>query len=135
MLFCQFARATWQEIKQQVPMHLDRKSFAPCKQWFFDFLGRASDIQATALAVGFWYIWEARNESRNEDVKQTPCRTGGKVVGYVDLIRTRLFKPVSKQRCEPSSDRWTPPPQGTVLVNSDAAISKATCCMGSGVVI
>jgi hypothetical protein len=101
-------------------MQLDRKSFATCKQWLFDFIGCASDIQATALAVGFWYIWEARNESRNEDVKQTPCRTGGKVVGYVDLIRTRLFKPVSKQRCEPSSDRWTPPPQGTVLVKSDA---------------
>jgi hypothetical protein len=116
-------------------MQLDRKSFATCKQWLFDFIGCASDIQATALAVGFWYIWEARHESWNEDVKKNPSHTRGKVVDYVDLIRTHLSKPVSKQRCEPSSYRWTPPLQGTVLVNSDAAISKVTCCMGSGVVI
>jgi ribonuclease HI len=135
LLFCQFARATWREIKQRVPMHLNRKNFATCKQWLFEFLGRASAIQATTLVVGFWHIWEARNESRNENVKPNPSRTGGKVLAYVDMIKTHLSKPASKQRCEPGSDRWTPPPQGTVLVNSDAAISEATGCMGAGVVI
>jgi hypothetical protein len=68
-------------------------------------------------------------------VKPNPSRTGGKVLAFVDRIKTHLSKPALKQRCEPGSDRWTPPPQGTVLVISDAAISEATGCMGAGVVI
>jgi hypothetical protein len=70
------------------------------------------------------------HESWNENVKPNPSRTRGEVLAYVDMI-----KPASKQRCKPSSDHWTPPRQGTVLVNSDVAISEATGCMAAGVVI
>jgi hypothetical protein len=137
LLFCQFARTVWREIKQHVPLRLDRKFFASCKQWLFDFFGRSSELQRTALAVGFWHIWEARNESRNSEAKPNPIRTVGKVLAYVDLIRTHLTKPGLLQRCEPSSSAssWVPPPPGTVLVSSDAAIFEASRSMGAGVLI
>jgi hypothetical protein len=86
--------------------------------------------------VGFYLIWEARNEAQNSDVKANPARTRGKIVAYVDLIKQHLFKSRTEQRCVPSSTTttWTPPPPGMVLVNSDA-IFEASGCMGAGVVV
>jgi ribonuclease HI len=137
MLFCQFARTVWREVKRVVPLKLERKAFASNKNWLFDFLGRASDLQATTLTVGFWHIWEARNEARNSDVKPDPCRTGRKILAYIDLIKQNLFKPVSEHRCASNSaaTTWTPPPPDTVLVSSDAAIFKEAGCRGAGVIL
>jgi hypothetical protein len=61
----------------------------------------------------------------------------GKILAYIDLVRGNLTKQVQKQRCEPdlSTSRWTPPPPGMVLVNSDAALFEATRSMGAGVLI
>jgi hypothetical protein len=90
------------------------------------------------LAVGFWHIWEARNESRNSEAKLNPIRTVGKVLAYVDLIRTHLTKSGMLQRREASSSAssWVPPPPGIVLVRtSDAAIFEASRSMGAGVLI
>jgi hypothetical protein len=50
LLTCQFFR-------------LNRKHFCTHKQWLFDFLATADDLQASTSAVGFWYIWEARNKA------------------------------------------------------------------------
>jgi hypothetical protein len=136
MLFCQFARSVWQEVKHIVPMKLDRKSFSSNKFWLFDFLARSSDLQAMTLTVGFWHIWEARNEARNSDVKPDPCRTGGKILAYVDLIKQNLFKTVSEHRCVSiSATTWTPPPLGTVLVSSVAAIFQEAGCRGVGAIM
>jgi hypothetical protein len=77
LLFCQFARVVWQEVKEHIPLHLERKNFSSPKLWLFDFLARSTGLQATTLAVVFWHIWEARNEARNSDVKQHPSRTQG----------------------------------------------------------
>jgi hypothetical protein len=137
MLLCQFARTVWREVKRVVPLKLERKAFASNKNWLFDFLGRASDLQATTLTVGFWHIWEARNEARNSDVKPDPCRTRRKILAYIDLIKQNLFKPVSEHRCASISaaTTWTPPPPDTVLVSSDAAIFKEAGCRGAGVIL
>jgi hypothetical protein len=57
MLFYQFASAVWREVKQVVPLWLNRKIFFSNKQWLFDFLSCTNDLQATALALGFYLIW------------------------------------------------------------------------------
>jgi hypothetical protein len=105
-------------------MKLSRKLFSSNKQWLFEFLACSSDLQVTTLTVGFWHIWDARNKARNSDVKPDPCRTGGKILVYVDLIKQNLFKTVSEYRCVSTSSTttWTPPPSGTVLVSAKAAI-------------
>jgi hypothetical protein len=99
MLFCQFARSVWREVKKFVPLKLNRKEFFSNKQWLFDFLSRSNDLQTTTLAVGFYLIWETRNEARNSDVKANPVRTGGKIVAYVDMIKQHLFKTGTEHRC------------------------------------
>jgi ribonuclease HI len=69
-------------------------------------------------------------------VKPDPCRTGGKILAYVDLIKQNLFKTVSEHRCvSTSATTWTPPPLGTVLVSSDAAIFQEAGCRGVGAIM
>jgi hypothetical protein len=135
MLTCQFARTVWREIKLGVPLKLQRKEFASTKQWIFDFLARANEKQATTMAVGFWHIWEARNESCNSNVKPNPIRTGGKSLAYMQLIDQHLSKTSVSHRCVPSSVQRTPPSPDTVLVNCDAAVFYGPQALGVGVII
>jgi hypothetical protein len=50
-LFCPFARAVWNHIKVQFPLHLLRKEEVNSKQWVFEFMQRESETNATVLAV------------------------------------------------------------------------------------
>jgi hypothetical protein len=49
-----------------------------------DFLTKATEFQATTLDVGFWHIWETRNEAHKTDARSNPQRTCGKILAYVD---------------------------------------------------
>jgi hypothetical protein len=116
----------WREVKKTVSLQLKRKHFISHRQWLFDFLAKAMELQAITLAVGCWHIWEARNDLRNSEVKPNPQWTCGKILAYVDLIRSHLFKQKPDKRCvsSPSPIKWTPTPLGFVMLNSDATILK-----------
>jgi hypothetical protein len=60
-----------------------------------------------------------------------------KAKAYIEMILNNLYKPAPANRCESSSSRakWIPPPEGTVLVNVDAALFTTSDRMGAGVVI
>jgi hypothetical protein len=106
------------------------------KQWVFEFLSRASPIQATTLVVTCWYLWEARNNSRNGFDQLHPARLAGKITAYVNNIIQYCFKTSSTKRCDSSSSPcWFPPPVGFVFVNVDAALFKAEDRIGVGVVV
>jgi ribonuclease HI len=125
----------WREIKEKIHLKLNRKHFCTHKQWLFDFLDNADDLQASTLAVGFWYIWEARNKARNEGAKPNPSRTCGQILAYVELIKENLFRQKTDKRCEANVlQKWTPPPPDSVLLNSDAAIFDNPGAVGVGVV-
>jgi hypothetical protein len=49
-LFCPFAQSVWDVIKNHGNLKLCLKSFSNMKQWIFDFLDRASQLQSTFLA-------------------------------------------------------------------------------------
>jgi hypothetical protein len=137
MLFRLFARVVYREIKQNVPLQLVRKNFSSRKQWLFEFLARLSELYGTTLPVGFWHIWEARNDKHNSNDKPNPDRTSCKAITYIDMIRDQLFKTYPKQRCDSNlaSPKWIPPPSRSVLVTSDVAIFEVVGCMATGVVI
>jgi hypothetical protein len=42
----------WREVKKTVNLQLKRKHFISHRQWLFDFLAKATELQATTLAVG-----------------------------------------------------------------------------------
>jgi ribonuclease HI len=87
--------------------------------------------------VTMWHIWDARNKTREDDVLIHPNSVVSKIISYLNMIFVHLYKPVSDHRCVPSSSshKWVPPPEGTVLVNVDAAVFAPSRCMGAGVVI
>jgi hypothetical protein len=87
--------------------------------------------------VTMWHIWDARNKAREGEGLMHPLTVATKVKVYVDLIIQYLYKPVSDHRCESSSSKlkWTPPPEGSVLINVDAALFASSRRMGAGIVI
>jgi ribonuclease HI len=59
------------------------------------------------------------------------------IKAYIDMILLHLFKQTTNQRREttPSTPVWSPPPEGTAVVNVDAALFFASSRIGVGVVI
>ena len=53
------------------------------------------------------------------------------------MIALHLYKPTAYHRCETNSSvlKWSPPPEGMVAINVDAAIFATSCRMGMGIVI
>jgi hypothetical protein len=113
----------WDIVKEQVQIKLSLRPFAGMKQWIFDFLHKASAIQATTLAVLCWHVWDGRNDVRNGKDCLQPSRHASKILVYVDNIVQFCFKTSTTKRCHPSPQpQWVPPPVGQVCVNVDAAI-------------
>jgi hypothetical protein len=132
MLFCQFAQEVWRGVKATYCINLQRHQFLS----LFDFLAYTSDLEATTLAVGCWYIWEARNDSRNNGTMLDPNRTAARIIAYIETIIQHCYKPIPGNMREASqTSRWSPPPPGVVLVNSDVAMFSDQRKMAMGAVI
>jgi hypothetical protein len=86
------------------------------------------------LAVVFWHIWFA---VYNGELMKHPHCIAEQSKAYVDMIEQHLFSPNPSTRRDtsPSSSRWSPPAEGTVLINVDAAIFTTSRRMGIGVMI
>jgi hypothetical protein len=72
LLTCQFARVVWREVKQHIHLTVDRKSLMTNRQWLFDFLSRASELQTTTLAVSFC-IYGKRYVTNVSIIFDAPC--------------------------------------------------------------
>jgi hypothetical protein len=136
MLLCQFAQEVWRTVKATFNIQLQRRHFMSPKQWLFEFLANATDVEATVLAVGCWHIWEARNDARKNHILPNPSHTSARIIAYVDLIIQHCFRTKSGNRRETSqATRWSPPPPGIVLVNSDVALFEDCRRMAMGAVV
>jgi ribonuclease HI len=136
-LFCQFAREVWREIKPAYGVHLHRKLFTDPKSWVFDILAASTDTEQMVVVVTFWHLWLARNGIRNGDPMRHPHSVAEQCKAYVEMIKLHLFKPAPSTSRETikSVPRWSPPPEGTVHINVDAALFSPSRRMGIGVVI
>jgi hypothetical protein len=103
-LLCPFAREVWRMVKAVHNIQLDRHDFLSPKLWLFKFLMRASNIEATVLAVGFWHLWDARKNGASPNPKKTSMR----IISYTDMIMQHCSKTTSGTRCESTRpQRWT----------------------------
>jgi hypothetical protein len=92
-------------------------------------------MEATTLAVGCWHVWDARNEARNNLTERQRQKTSSRITAYLHMILQNCFKskPITwRESSKPS--KWTPPPQGEILVNFDAALFPDRRCMSVGAV-
>jgi hypothetical protein len=134
-LFCDYANEVWEEIKPAYNVHLCRSFFTSTKTWLHEFLARSSEKDCMILAVVFWHIWSARNGVRNGELMKHPHCIAEQSKAYVDMIEQHLFSPNPSTRRDTSPCRWSPLPEGTVLINVDAAVFTTSRWMGIGVVI
>jgi hypothetical protein len=115
---------------------LNRKVFRSPKLWLFDFLQRCSKLEATVLAVTFWHLWDTRNILREEGVQVNPINVAMKIKAYIELIISQLPSLETDHRRGTSrAVSWSPPPEGFLMINVDAALFSSSNCMGAGVVI
>jgi hypothetical protein len=136
-LFCPYADEVWEAIKDCYDIHLQRRFFLSPRQWLFNMLERCTDIQATAITLTFWHLWEARNDARNNEGTIHPRRIVEKIKAYVDMVVQHCFKEprASRRESVSSPPRWTLPPAGTTLMNVDAPIFASSRRMGIGAVM
>jgi hypothetical protein len=100
-LFCPFAMSMWDSVKEQIQLSLPLRSYSNMKQWIFDFVQKASAIQATTLAILCWYVWDVRNDARNGKDCLYPSRLASKILAYVNNIVQFCFKTSTTKRCDP----------------------------------
>jgi ribonuclease HI len=89
------------------------------------------------MAVTTWHLWLARNGVRNGELMKHPHAVAAQVKAYVEMIELHVVSPNPSTRRDTiySHVRWSPPPEGTVLINVDAALFNPSRRMGIGVVI
>jgi hypothetical protein len=102
---------------------LRRNFFTNPKSWVFDFLARSTERECMVLTVMIWHLWLARNGVRNGENMKPPQTVAEQSKVYIEMIEQHLFSPDTSNRRETrsSAPRWSPPPEGTVYVNVDAA--------------
>jgi ribonuclease HI len=136
LLFCPYAKEVWKEIKSGHMIHLNRRAFTSPRVWTLDFIDKCTDLEASILMVSMWHIWDARNKLREGDGMLHPASLAARINAYIDLICQHLYKPKPFYRREPSvTQKWVPPPMGSVLVNVDAAVFASSRRMGAGIVV
>jgi hypothetical protein len=97
------------------------------RSWLFDFVLSCIKTEATTLAIAFWHIWEERT---GESEIYPRCRVE-KILTYVDMVLLHYFHSFSSKSCETTKPiHWTPPPEGWIMVNVDAAIFEGVNQMG-----
>jgi hypothetical protein len=94
-------------------------------------------MQATVMMVTMWHIWDARNRVREGETLMRPRSIAEKILAYIQMIATHLYQaaPINRRETGSVVRKWSPPPDGTVLINVDAAIFSSTCQMGMGAII
>jgi hypothetical protein len=115
-------------VKRSFDIHLQRKFFTSPKTWLAEFLSSSDKLKATILAVTFWHLWDARNKLREDGGTVHPATVAGKITAYVDLILNNLTMQEPDHRRETSrAVSWSPPPEGIIQLNVDAAIFASSC--------
>jgi hypothetical protein len=123
MLQCQFAKQVWRVVKETFSIQLARTEFTSPKYWLFDFLSRATELEATTLAVGCWHIWDERDDARNNQGSQDPKRTSAKIIAYIEMIVQHCYKTKPGTRRETSKlQKWSPP-----LVEKSPLVAVRNC--------
>lgn len=89
------------------------------------------------MAVAIWHIWENKNAYHNGEALVPPYRLVSKIKAYIEFINLYSLcstKFTSSETLK-SIQKWSSPPEVSMLVNVDASIFSHSARMGFGVVI
>lgn len=136
-LQCQYVKEIWRELKSNYGICLNVKKIIHIRQWLLDWIAKAPSFHSTILAVAMWHIWENRNNHRNGETLLNPLRVVGKIKAYIEFMNLCNDNPPNSYRRETSTStqKWSPPPEGWLMINVDAAIFSHSGRAGYGVVV
>ncbi|XP_071723406.1 uncharacterized protein [Rutidosis leptorrhynchoides] len=86
-----------------------------------------------SLNIGLWIAWKNRNDAWANSFCATP-RAAAALVEQVRLLGSRPVRLLLDQIQRPGV-RWIPPCQGSIKINTDAALFKESCFWGLGIVM
>lgn len=136
-LRCQYVKEIWRELKKDYGICLKLNNFIHIRKWLLDRISEATELHSMIMAVAIWHIWDNRNNIRNGESLVHPSRVLGKIKAYIDFICLHSFSSNGSDRRDTSksTQKWSPPPKGLMLVNVDAAIFTQSGRAGFGIVI
>jgi pentatricopeptide repeat protein len=135
-LTCPYVTEIWQELEKACSLRRRLKTFRSARQWLFDYLAISTDEEATTMTITLWHIWQARNDARNGEGQLRPHFVVEKIRADTEMALLHLYKPSNSNMCDPfRPKRWAPPPEGSVMVNVDAALFAESNRIGIGLVI
>ena len=136
-LQCEYVKEIRKDLKKEYGICLNLKNFSHIRQWVLDWISEASEIHSMIFAVALWHIWDNRNSCRNGEALPHPLRVSGQIKAYIDFILLNNVRSegVGRREALKSVKKWTPPPEGLMLIKVDAAIFSSTSKVGYGVIM
>jgi ribonuclease HI len=110
----------------------DVHDFRDLKSWMLDWLARVKEADMDISLMVLYQMWLARNDAWESRLIENPESIAQRAIQLVEewhgLSEAKLTKVAPKER-------WLPPAEGWVKVNSYGAMAKSTPNGGGGVVI
>jgi ribonuclease HI len=95
------------------------------RAWPEKILNSLPQANMVRVVVTTWAIWYARRRAIHEDIYQSPLSTHAFIDRFIaDLGLVSAAAQIREGHQVRSTTMWSPPPQGVVKINVDAAVSK-----------
>lgn len=103
-------------------------------RWLLGWFAEASDEERGAMVQATYELWLARNEARDGKRIAPPHEIMEQVVSHMAEWRA-VHDDVKPPREQQSKQKWKPPEEGWLKLNSDGAVSRTGNKGGAGAVI
>jgi hypothetical protein len=111
----------------------DVHEFKDLKNWLLDWLARVREAFMDISLMVIYQMWLARNDARESKIIENPESIALRSIKLMEEWHgLNDTKPTKVQALK---ERWSPPAEGWVKVNSDGAMAKSAMNGGGGVVI
>jgi hypothetical protein len=101
--------------------------------WMLEWLASVQEAELDITLMTLYQIWLERNDARENKAIECPEAVGRRVVALVEEwqeVHAQVHHVIPKPK-----ERWRPPMQGWVKVNTDGAMVKSSDTGGGGVVV
>ena len=123
---CQSAYGHWR--RRKVVEFLNSTQPQEARVWLATLIDTLSHEDMVRVAVTLWAIWYARRKAIYDQYFQIPLSTHYFIERFLSDLTMASSSKLETQRSgqQQKPPRWIPPPTGSMKINFDAALSKAS---------
>jgi ribonuclease HI len=134
---CPHAQQVWLQVNKQVtcgsPPPEEVRNQSLLSNWMLEWLASVQEAELDITLMTLYQIWLERNDARENKAIECPEAVGRRAVALVEEwqeVHAQVHHVIPKPK-----ERWRPPMQGWVKVNTDGAMVKSSDTGGGGVVV